>query len=96
MRIMNTYYSNSHSKRLTYTRPKDIERALGGDFDEDEDRRDLQREAPPMSRSGKKLIAWRRGTPPRTSLSGSLISRLHAQLSHHDAPEAMLLIKKPA
>lgn len=40
---MNTYYSNlieGHD-----TRPRDIERALAGEFDQDQDRRDLQMEA---------------------------------------------------
>jgi Fic family protein len=43
VRLMNTYYSNlieGHN-----TRPRDIERALAGDFDADEKRRDLQVEA---------------------------------------------------
>src|SRR5271155_1206224 len=43
VRIMNTYYSNlieGHN-----TRPKDIERALAGKFDDDEQRRNLQIEA---------------------------------------------------
>lgn len=43
VRIMNTYYSNlieGHN-----TRPKDIERALAGSFDDDEQRRNLQIEA---------------------------------------------------
>src|ERR1700677_981886 len=43
VRIMNTYYSNlieGHN-----TRPKEIERALAGNFDDDEQRRNLQIEA---------------------------------------------------
>jgi Fic family protein len=43
VRIMNTYYSNlieGHN-----TRPRDIERALAGEFDHDDDRRNLQMEA---------------------------------------------------
>ena len=43
MRIMNAYYSNlieGHN-----TRPKDIERALAGNLDEDSGRRNLQLEA---------------------------------------------------
>ena len=43
VRIMNTYYSNlieGHN-----TRPRDIERALAGEFDPDEERRNLQTEA---------------------------------------------------
>jgi Fic family protein len=43
VRIMNTYYSNlieGHN-----TRPRDIERALAGNFDQDDTRRNLQKEA---------------------------------------------------
>src|SRR5258708_13633207 len=43
VRVMNTYYSNlieGHN-----TRPRDIERALAGEFDKDEGRRNLQLEA---------------------------------------------------
>src|SRR6266536_6163895 len=43
VRIMNTYYSNlieGHD-----TRPRDIARALAGEFDADDERRNLQREA---------------------------------------------------
>ena len=43
VRVMNTYYSNlieGHN-----TRPRDIERALAGELDEDEERRHLQLEA---------------------------------------------------
>lgn len=43
VRIMNSYYSNlieGHN-----TRPKDIERALAGQFDNDQERRNLQIEA---------------------------------------------------
>src|SRR5579871_4233160 len=43
VRIMNTYYSNlieGHN-----TRPRDIQRALAGEFDVDEKRRNLQFEA---------------------------------------------------
>jgi Fic family protein len=43
VRIMNTYYSNvieGHD-----TRPRDIERALAGEFDTDPERRNLQVEA---------------------------------------------------
>ena len=43
VRLMNTYYSNlieGHN-----TRPRDIARALEGEFDQDSERRDLQIEA---------------------------------------------------
>src|SRR6266508_4039003 len=43
MRIMNTYYSNLIEGHVT--RPKDIERALAGDFVKEPGRRNLQSEA---------------------------------------------------
>jgi Fic family protein len=43
VRIMNTYYSNLIEGH--HTRPKDIARALAGDFDRDRERRNLQLEA---------------------------------------------------
>ena len=60
VRMMNTYYSNlieGHN-----TRPKDIERALAGKFDDDEQRRNLQIEAAAHDVSRAKSIAW----PPKT------------------------------
>src|ERR1700685_895081 len=43
VRIMNTYYSNLIEGH--HTRPRDIERALSGELDQDKKRRDLQLEA---------------------------------------------------
>ena len=43
VRIMNTYYSNVIEGH--HTRPRDIERALSGELDQDKKRRDLQLEA---------------------------------------------------
>jgi len=43
VRIMNTYSSNLIEGHTT--RPRDIERALAGEFDRDEERRNLQLEA---------------------------------------------------
>src|SRR5215510_1648892 len=43
VRIMNTYYSNLIEGHET--RPRDIERALAGEFDKDQGRRNLQIEA---------------------------------------------------
>jgi Fic family protein len=43
VRIMNTYYSNLIEG--PNTRPRDIERALAGNFDQDDTRRNLQKEA---------------------------------------------------
>src|SRR5712671_3446444 len=43
VRLMNTYYSNLIEGRNT--RPRDIARALEGQFDQDKERRDLQIEA---------------------------------------------------
>ncbi|MFZ0836893.1 MAG: hypothetical protein WAM77_05530 [Xanthobacteraceae bacterium] len=65
---MNTYYSNlieGHS-----TRPKDIERALAGEFDGDEGRRNLQIEAAARVRVALSRGEFERGEVPRiTGLS---------------------------
>src|ERR1700733_7339830 len=51
VRVMNTYYSNlieGHD-----TRPREIERALAGELDKDEGRRNLQLEAAAKSHSAR-------------------------------------------
>jgi hypothetical protein len=74
---MNTYYSNfieGHD-----TRPRDIERALAGEFDRDPGRRNLQIEAAAHVRLQSEIISWRlKGdclSPPRpTSFDGYIAS----------------------
>jgi len=90
VRIMNTYYSNlieGHN-----TRPRDIERALAGEFDQDADRRDLQREAAAHVRVQSEIdrlaIA---GTLPEPA-SPEFILWLHREF-YRDAPESMLRIQ---
>ena len=89
VRIMNTYYSNlieGHD-----TRPRDIERALAGKFDRDEERRNLQIEAAAHVRVEAEV--------DRLALAGSLpepasadfIRWLHREF-YHDAPKAMLVM----
>src|SRR6266404_4913890 len=78
VRIMNTYYSNlieGHD-----TRPRDIERALAGQLDKEEGRRDLQLEA----------AAHVRVLP--APASSDFLRWLHREF-YRDAPESMLLIK---
>ncbi len=90
VRIMNTYYSNlieGHN-----TRPRDIERALSGDFDTDDQRRNLQLEAAAHVRIQIKLeqehLEGRLGDP--TSIA--FIKKLHEDF-YKDAPAEMLIIK---
>lgn len=90
VRIMNTYYSNlieGHD-----TRPRDIERALGGEFDRDEGRRNLQIEAAAHVRvqaQVDRIAAQARGHEPA---SVEFIQWLHREF-YRDAPEAMLRLK---
>ncbi|MES1990597.1 MAG: Fic family protein [Pseudomonadota bacterium] len=90
VRIMNTYYSNlieGHD-----TRPRDIERALAGQFDADEGRRKLQVEAAAHVRvqaEVDRLAA--EGALPEPA-SSDFIRWLHREF-YKDAPDAMLLIK---
>ena len=89
VRLMNCYYSNlieGHN-----TRPRDIERALAGDLDEDEERRNLQIEAATHVRLQEKIdrMAAEDGLPEPASRD--FIRWLHAEF-YRDAPEAMLNI----
>ncbi|MDP3746719.1 MAG: Fic family protein [Phenylobacterium sp.] len=90
VRLMNCYYSNlieGHD-----TRPRDIERALVGDLDQDETRRDLQVEAAAHVRVQAKLdrMAQEGALPPPAS--GDFIGWMHREF-YDGASEAMLTIK---
>jgi Fic family protein len=92
VRIMNTYYSNlieGHN-----TRPKDIVRALAGDLDHDEKRRDLQIESAAHVRVQAEVdrMALENRLPEPASVS--FIRWLHREF-YHDAPKAMLRIGAP-
>lgn len=89
VRIMNTYYSNlieGHN-----TRPKDIARALAGQFDQDAARRHLQLEAAAHVRVQRQIdrLAAEDRLPEPASID--FIQRLHREF-YHDAPPEMLVI----
>jgi len=90
VRVMNTYYSNlieGHN-----TQPRDIERALAGELDKDEGRRNLQLEAAAHVRVQREVDRMGNdGTLPPPA-SREFILWLHREF-YRDAPEAMLLIK---
>ena len=90
VRIMNTYYSNlieGHDMR-----PRDIERALAGELDRDEGRRNLQIEAAAHVRVQAEIEAMaREGRLPEPA-SVDFISWLHREF-YRDAPTAMLHIQ---
>jgi Fic family protein len=91
VRIMNTYYSNLIEGH--HTRPRDIERALTGELDQDQKRRDLQLEAKAHVRvqaEVDKLFADGRLLDPTSS---DFILYLHREF-YRDAPESMLRIKR--
>jgi len=90
VRIMNTYYSNLIEGH--HTRPRDIERALSGELDHDQRRRDLQLEAKAHVRvqaEVDKLFADGRLPDPTST---EFILFLHREF-YRDAPESMLQIK---
>jgi Fic family protein len=90
VRIMNTYYSNLIEGH--HTRPRDIERALSGQFDSDQKRHDLQLEAKAHVRVQADVDKqFREGTLPDPT-SSEFLRYLHRQF-YRDAPESMLLIK---
>ena len=90
VRMMNTYYSNlieGHN-----TRPRDIERALAGEFDGDEARRNLQLEAAGHVRVQAAVDRMgATGTLPEPA-SPDFLRWLHREF-YRDAPDAMLRIE---
>ncbi len=90
VRLMNTYYSNlieGHD-----TRPRDIARALEGEFDQDKERRNLQIEAAAHVRVQGELDRMAAENRLPEPASCDFIIWLHREF-YRDAPEAMLLIE---
>ncbi|MGI9450922.1 MAG: Fic family protein [Geminicoccaceae bacterium] len=89
VRLMNCYYSNlieGHN-----TTPRDIERALVGDLDAEEERRILQVEARAHIRVQQKIDQLHADAALPEPASVDFIQWLHREF-YADAPEAMLLI----
>lgn len=90
VRIMNTYYSNLIEGH--HTRPRDIERALSGELDQDEKRRDLQIEAKAHVRVQAEIDrSFAEGLLPDPT-SSEFILYLHREF-YRDAPKSMLQIR---
>src|SRR5215469_12118966 len=90
VRIMNTYYSNlieGHD-----TRPRDIERALEGEFDKDKERRNLQVEAAAHVRVQAEIDRMAGAGKLPEPASRDFIHGLHRDF-YKDAPKEMLLIR---
>lgn len=93
VRIMNSYYSNLIEGH--HTRPRDIERALAGDLEADETRRDLQIE----SAAHVRVQAWvdrlaATGDLPEPA-SRDFVSTVHRQF-YKEAPASLLAIASPS
>ena len=91
VRVMNTYYSNLIEGHRT--RPRDIQRALAGQFDTDAARRHLQIEAAAHVRVQTELdrLAAARALPEPAS--GAFIRWLHREF-YRDAPREMLTLAR--
>lgn len=90
VRIMNTYYSNlieGHD-----TRPRDIERALAGNLDPDEARRNLQLEAAAHVRVQAGIDRMAAESTLPEPASPDFIRWLHREF-YRDAPEEMVRIR---
>jgi Fic family protein len=90
VRIMNTYYSNlieGHD-----TRPRDIERALAGEFDRDQGRRNLQIEAAAHVRVQSEIDRMAAEERLSEPASAGFLQWLHREF-YRDAPEPMLRVK---
>jgi Fic family protein len=89
VRIMNTYYSNlieGHD-----TRPMDIERALAGNFDRNNERRNLQLEAAAHVRVQAEIDRMAAEDALPEPASAEFIRWLHREF-YRDAPEELLRI----
>ncbi len=90
VRMMNCYYSNlieGHD-----TRPRDIERAMAGDMDQAEERRNLQREAVAHIRAQAEIDRLAGAGALPEPASKEFIRRLHREF-YAGAPEDMLRIR---
>jgi Fic family protein len=90
VRMMNTYYSNlieGHN-----TRPRDIERALAGEFDHDEERRNLQLEAAAHVRVQTELDKLSAANHLPEPASRDFIQWLHREF-YKDAPGELLRVR---
>lgn len=90
VRIMNAYYSNlieGHN-----TRPAEIVRALAGEFDADETRRNLQEEAAAHVRVQARIDELAAEETLSNPTSGEFIRRLHAEF-YQSVPPAMLIVR---
>jgi Fic family protein len=89
VRIMNTHYSNlieGHN-----TRPKDIERALAGEFENNRERRNLQIEAAAHVRLQAEIDSKAEQNALPEPASSDFLRWLHREF-YRDAPEEMLRI----
>ncbi|MEI9805034.1 MAG: Fic family protein [Pseudolabrys sp.] len=90
VRVMNTYYSNLIEGH--HTRPRDIQRALAGDFDQDQKRRNFQIEAAAHVRVQAEIERQALAGILPEPASPDFIRWLHREF-YKDAPEEMLCIK---
>lgn len=90
MRIMNTYYSNLIEGH--HTRPRDIQRALAGNFDKDAKRRDLQIEAAAHVRVQAEIDRLASEDQMPEPASTDFIRWLHRTF-YQGAPKEMLRVK---
>jgi len=92
VRVMNAYYTNlieGHN-----TRPRDIERAMSGDFDDEEPRRNLQLEAAAHVRLQAALDELAANDKLPEPASVDFLGRLHRDF-YKDAPANMLTVEGP-
>ena len=90
VRVMNTYYSNLIEGHET--RPRDIERALAGELDRDEGRRNLQIEAAAHVRVQTEVDRLGSVDELPEPASVDFVRWLHRAF-YKDAPESMLHIR---
>ena len=89
VRVMNAYYTNLIEGH--HTRPRDIERAMSGDLDDEGPRRDLQLEAAAHVRLQARLDEFAVNDELPEPASIEFLSGLHRDF-YKDAPASMLTV----
>lgn len=90
VRVMNTYYSNLIEGH--HTRPRDIQRALAGEFDKDKERKDLQIEAAAHVRVQAEIERRAAAKELPEPASMEFVQWLHREF-YKGAPQDMLRVK---
>lgn len=91
MRVINSYYSNLIEGNRTH--PRDIRRAMKGDYSKDPARRDLQMES--VAHIGVQKMLAEEPISPQVLMSAGTLSHIH-NLFYSQLPDTLRQVRNPA